>query len=193
MTTSDLHASISGSSVLYELCPDLLGDFQGGMARLAFIVLCAIHNYDATKHPIEGVPRFIGREAIHELGNINLLPHLNMAFNPKFLEPIRHSDPNFLVYTYNLTLNVARAYARWILDRIAVMIRKGFNSQLNFGAFFGLTKEDFFRRVAPEVLQRTTVPVCDGKSYINTSFLHDLTRQSLSFSFRGRFTPLSIE
>lgn len=166
LTTNDLHVRINNDGTMdWELCPEVLTDFQEAMIQMGRITICAANDFNPLWDPIELAPRYIPRAVLREWGSEYYLPHIRMAFDESFMAPIRDSDPEVLLKMYQQTQEVVRAFGRWIMERIAVMIRKGYQSEVNFGAFFGLTKTEFFRRVSPEIIGRAGAHPSDGNGY----------------------------
>lgn len=181
LTTSNLHVRINNDlSTDYELCPEILSDFVDTYEQLGKITMCAAHDFNPLFDPIETIPHYIPRSVLQEWGAELYLPHIRMAFDANFLEPIRHSEPEPLLQLYQQTQDCARAFARWIMDRIAIQIRKGYQSEVNFGAFFGLTKTEFFNRVSPEVVTRAGAHPADGETLWADSSIITITNVCLN-------------
>lgn len=165
ITAADLHSDTSAHSrTRYSLCPTLLNEFQDTVKHLGCITMCAVHDHNPIFDDIRHCPKFVTREAHQEFGGHSghYMPHSAMAFQSDFFTDFSDPNADTVIGVYTLTQFIIRSYIRWIVDRIAVQVRKGYSSVVNFGAYFGLTKTEFFKAISPEVLTRTSVPEADG-------------------------------
>ncbi|KAJ7574505.1 hypothetical protein C8J56DRAFT_1125386 [Mycena floridula] len=145
----------SDGVAVYYFLASALGPLEKGLAQLTQISLCAVHDFNPRFQPLSSLPRHIPREVFEEWGTNPVLPHISLALNSEnLLAGIIHSDPAYLVNLYNSLQSVGFGYAKWLTERLEVSIRKGMRSEVNFGAFFGLSKTEFFRIVAPYVSDR---------------------------------------
>lgn len=164
LTFDDIYARVHNDTVEYYIRPQVLEEFRRSFKCMGQIAVCAANDFNPRYAPFEECPERIDREVMHEWGSMQGLPHISAAFNDEFVVDYAHSNPEQVLRVFHAAQNVGCFYAHWLVERIEISIRKGLNSLVNFGAYFGFTKTEFMSIMAPEALDRAVHPL-DGKFY----------------------------
>ncbi|KAF5353587.1 hypothetical protein D9758_013796 [Tetrapyrgos nigripes] len=89
----------------------------------------------------------------------NVFPHLSLVLNPmdRTILDAHAKSRQGLQEQYAILQFVARQYARWIVDQVLRSIRKGYLSECNWGAIFGLTQDETLTLLTRRSLQELEI------------------------------------
>jgi hypothetical protein len=142
LTTEEVGRSVDGQT--YQFAPHVAKDIGATFRKLSLFVVSAIINKPLSTMPqLAYLHGFLSREVCAELNIASLFDHVALYNFHTVPEVHRAQTPDQLFVHYELIRRMALAYLAWTVDRLAVSIRLGPNSGINFGAYFGMTKEEW--------------------------------------------------
>ena len=138
----------------YQMRPDVARRLWSGVITLSRMAVCAANDCTWADVPVDelNTPIF-PRDVLIEWGSNRLftIPHLILTSKADIDNPLlqyQTRSKSKLRGYFTGYQNVAMYYANWIRNTVRTSINQGFLSETNWGAVWGLSKEEFLDMVA---------------------------------------------
>ena len=141
----------------YRIRPSIARQMWKGVVNLARLAICAANDTTWQQVPKRGPSDPVyPLDVLLEWGSnfLYVLPHLSLSRDADSDNPLLSYETPFLRQLEQYFVgyqNVACYYSNWIRSAIKTSLNSGFQSETNWGAFWGLSKEDFLNMAAPGV------------------------------------------
>lgn len=145
-----------GQADAYVIAPMFTKRIWRGFKALAALIDCATNDYRPQRFATLDDPSFpvsIPRFPYYELASPFRVPHLTYLNMPNPLAIQFTSQDNAKAFWRSARADLL-AYAKWTARRVDIGTRKGTLALCNWGAFFGLSQNEYLSLVAPEAILR---------------------------------------
>ena len=148
----------------YKICPSIARQMWKGVVNLACLAICAANDTTWQQVPSRGPNDSVyPLDVLLEWGSnfSYVLPHLSLSCDTDLDNPLLSYETLFLHQLEQYFVgyqNVACYYSNWIRSAIKTSLNSGFQSETNWGVFWGLLKEDFLDMAAPGVFDIVCAP-----------------------------------
>ena len=145
----------------YKIRPSIAKQMWKGVINLARLTICAANDTIWQRVPRRGPDDPVyPLDVLLEWGSnfLYVIPHLSLSRDTDSENPLlsyetpslRQLEQYFVGYQ-----NVVCYYANWTRSAIKTSLNAGFQSETNWGAFWGLSKEEFLDMAAPGIFDLT--------------------------------------